>query len=175
MGPLTQLFGNLDVAIVEYDQNSVRTKVPRNAKPYVIEGDDYQNVWLGITFRKPPGFKFVKLDAIYPDRAVLGLEGPARELVELRQLDLGISSDARAACAARLGTLVPKGAKSEISLSGRNATAVSDGTKAACAVVDKSDVWVLTVEAENAAGLLRELAAGLELGAARPGGPGTPR
>jgi len=166
LGPLMQLFGNLDVAIVEYDQDSVRTKVHGNAKSHVIDGDVYWNVWLGITFRKPPGFKFVKPDAIYPDRAVLGLEGPTKELVELRQLDLGIGDDLRGACAARLSALVPNGADSKISMSGRNAMAVSYGRKAACAVVDKADIWVLTVEAENAAGLLRELAAGLKLGVA---------
>ncbi len=175
LGPLMQLFGNLDVSVVEYDQDAVRTKVPGNAKSHVIDGDVYRNVWLGITLRKPPGFKFLKLDAIYPDRAVLGLQGPSRELVELRQLDLGTSGDARAACAVRLRVLVPNGVESEVSMSGRNAMAVSDGKKAACAVVEKTDVWVLTVEAENAAALLRDLAAGLKLGAAGPNDTGAKR
>ncbi|HKI16719.1 MAG TPA: transglutaminase-like domain-containing protein, partial [Isosphaeraceae bacterium] len=175
LGPLMQLFGNLDIAIVEYDQDSVRTKVPGTAKSHVIDGDVYRNVWLGITVRKPAGFEFCKLEAIYPDRAVLGLEGPAKALVELRQLDLGIAGDSRAACAARLSALVPNGAESEISMSGRKAVAASNGRKAACAVADKADMWVLTVEAENAAGLLKEIAARLVVGTPGPVDAGAER
>ncbi len=156
---------------MEYDQESVRAEVPRNAKSHVVVGDVYRNNWLGITLRKPSRFKFVKLDAIYPDRAVLGLEGPAKALGELRQLDLGIGDGSCAACLARLHGVVPDGTESEIPMSGKIAVAVANGRKAACAVVDRADVWVLMVEAENAAGLLRELAAGLELGVPRPISP----
>jgi transglutaminase-like putative cysteine protease len=171
VGPLTQLFGNLDVAIVEYQAGSVRTEVPQNAKPHVVNGDVYRNRWVSITFRKPPRFKFVKLDAIYPDRSVLRAEGPANERVELKQLEIGIAPDAQAAALARLRTLVPKGRQAEVALRGRTAVAVYDHSKAACAVIDQGDLWVLLVESNDPGELLREVAAGLSLAEAEPAAP----
>lgn len=90
MGSLAQLFGNVDVAIVEYTVNGRRVAVPRNAAPYSIEGDTYRDPWLGFSIEKPADFKFTSVGAVWPNKAVVAMEGPGGRRVEVENLSASL-------------------------------------------------------------------------------------
>jgi transglutaminase-like putative cysteine protease len=72
-----QLYANVDIAVLEYTIRGKTVRVPAPAKPYSIQGDEYRNTWLGFRIRKPAGFDFVSLDAVYPNKRFWGwIEAP---------------------------------------------------------------------------------------------------
>ena len=70
VGPAQQIFGQVDIRILEFETGGNTTAVPAEATPYAVEGNRYRNPWLGIEVEKPADFRFVRLDAFWPDPAV---------------------------------------------------------------------------------------------------------
>ena len=137
-----RLYGNLDVAVLEYTLNGHRYKVPEDAKPYAIDGDEYRNPWLGIAVRKPEGARFTKLDAVYPDLTIVAIEAANAKLeVEQDPLRGGIAGES-------------------IRIDGREAHVVSSPGKVVVRSGGGSSIWVLTAEGDGAKRLMDETVAG---------------
>ncbi len=137
-----KLYGNLDVAVLEYTLNGRSFKVPENAASYTITGDEYRNPWLGLAVRKPEGARFTKMDAVYPDSTVVAIEKWDTKLeVELDRLH----DD-------RVGEI--------IHIDGRDARVVSSAGKVVVRSIEGNSMWVLTAEGENAKGLMEQIIAG---------------
>jgi hypothetical protein len=155
---LQQLFGNVDISILEYTVNGRRVVVPEDSKPFSLDGNMYSNPWLGFSIEKPDGFQFSKLDAVWPDATVVGMDGPGGE--KIRLLQKGIVAGERA--------LIPEAYLEEMKLTGtrtkkrvgnRSAAAINAPQKSGLALIDGTTVWILTVEGNNAPRLLEKVAA----------------
>jgi hypothetical protein len=158
MGGLLQLFSNLAISIEEYEVGGQVVRVPATAKPCIVEGNKYQNPWLGISLEKPSSFAFIDLDAVYPDSTVVAIQGPKKEVVRLRQESASTTGAESEAMKSRLMELVPEGAEVEINVAGKTAIGRSGPRKAALAFVDGTDLWILSAEGMEAATLLKETA-----------------
>lgn len=155
-----RMYSNVDVQVLEFTIAGRRIPVPEDAKPYSVAGDVYSNAWLGFTLRKPPGFAFAKLNAIYPDKTVLRLEGSDRQVVTVEYP--GVSADFGKASTALLrevdGNAKPQG----ILLGGRKAQIVATAERARLVLQGGLSLWVLTAEGKNAESLLRTTASAWE-------------
>jgi hypothetical protein len=109
IGAAQQIFGQVDISILEYETAGKTTVAPADAKPFSVEGNRYVNPWLGIVLTKPADFAFTKLDAIWPDPAIVGLTGPNDEKVTLEEQPVYPWQDAAMTAAERLGGLIPRG------------------------------------------------------------------
>jgi hypothetical protein len=90
-----QIFGNVEVRVVEYSRAGRTVQVPAGAPGFAIDGDLYRNPWLGVTVRKPAGARFTRLDAVYPDPTVAVIDsGATRLTVAVESLNLPGSEDA---------------------------------------------------------------------------------
>jgi transglutaminase-like putative cysteine protease len=168
LGPAQQIFGQVDISILEYETAGKTMAVPADAKPYTVEGNRYVNPWLGITLTKPGDFAFAKVDAIWPDPTIVGLAGPAGEKVRLEEQAIYPWQEPRRAAAERLARLAP-GAKSGVLELGERGAEKSvpaiyapDGKLAAAAFGRGAELLVLRVDGPDAANILRALAQGLE-------------
>jgi len=73
-GAAVELYGRLGATVERFTIAGARHDVPRDAKPYVIDGDRYVNEWLGLELTKPAGFRFVELDETWPSKTIVGME-----------------------------------------------------------------------------------------------------
>jgi hypothetical protein len=168
LGPAQQIFGQVDISILEYETGGKRTAVPADAKPFTVEGNRYFNPWLGIALTKPDDFAFAELNAIWPDPTIVGLTGPNGEKAQLAEQPLYPWQEPQKTAAERLARLVAAG-KSEALKMGKAGAEQSvpaiysaDGKSAAAAFSRGLGLLVLRVEGANAANLLRTLAQNLE-------------
>ena len=163
-GPAIQMYGRIDADVLAWAAaGGQRREVPANARPAVVEGDRWTSPGLGLALEKPAGFRFTDLDAVWPSDTVVGLEGPAGEHALLERADRRPWEAPEAAARQRLEAAVPGGTPAGIEVDGRPALIVNGEGRAALAVADGLDVWVLKVEAPRAAALLAKLAGTLEL------------
>jgi transglutaminase-like putative cysteine protease len=163
MGSLLQLYGNVEIDILEFDIDGRSTKVPAKAKPFTIDGDVYRNPWLGVEIVKPANFRFAKMNAVWPDSAILELQGPEKQVIRvLQEGSFGGQVD-HDECRRILTRLQIKGKESKQQIAGRDAVVITSPRKAALALSVGSDVWVVTVEADDAATVLSEFSAKLKL------------
>ena len=159
-----QLFGQVDIKILEYAGADGKTiSVSEGAAPYRVMGDLYENPWLGLTFKKPSGFIFTKLDSVWPDPVLVALGGPDGANGELLQASL-LPWKAYDATASELIRRLNIAARTEIGQwNGRPMYSAAAPEKAAMVIIDKPEVWILFTEGKAAPKLLDELAAGLKL------------
>jgi hypothetical protein len=164
IGALARLFGNVNVEILEYTVDGKRAVVPQDAKPFVIDGDTYRNDWLGLTVTKPEAFRFTKLDSAWPDLAVVTMEGPQHEVVEIENLSASLPAGTESPEEAILGKSGIAGTKSETQVHGLHAQMISSPDKAAIAFVDGGNVWMVRAAGPKASDLLLKVASTLSLG-----------
>jgi hypothetical protein len=162
-----QVFGQVDIKIMEFEAGGRTTTIPAGARPYEVEEDSYSNPWLGVRLMKPSGFSFVRLDAFWPDGTILGLTGPEGEKVSLEQQTIYPWQDAAAAVGERLVALVPGEEIGQLKIGAKNYFLIesADHRKAAAAIVRGVEVLLLRVEGEAASSLLRRIAKGISLSA----------
>ena len=160
---LARLFGNESIRVLGYGRANHWTRVPADARPYVIDGNHYRNPWLGLEVDKPAAFAFSKADASYPDSTVIALA--AADGSELRVRESGpraADSDAREWL--RAEGLGP--GAGTLSVAGRPAWRGSAPGRAAIAFGDGQDLWMLDAEGPAAVAELDAVARGLVLRAA---------
>ncbi|OGD22305.1 MAG: hypothetical protein A2W03_09460 [Candidatus Aminicenantes bacterium RBG_16_63_16] len=109
IGPAQQIFGQVDIAILEYETAGKTTVVGADARPFLVEGNRYRNPWLGVEIEKPADFAFAKLDAIWPDPTVVGMTGPNGQKAALEEQPFYPWLEMPKAAAERLAKLVPGG------------------------------------------------------------------
>jgi transglutaminase-like putative cysteine protease len=154
-----QTYGTVDVTILSYRLRGRTVDVPAGAPSYAIAGDTYRNSWLGFSLRKPRGFAFGKLDAVYPDATIVSVaaDGGARRVEVALE---AIRADPVAALAGRLAAIAPAAGASPARLDGRAARVISSREKARLVARQGDSLWTLTAEGPDARRLLDEVAAG---------------
>ena len=163
-GAAQQILGQVDVRILEFAGAEGRVVVvPEKALPYKIEGDRYENPWLGITIAKPAGWVFTKLDAVWPEATVVGMEGADGAKAELQEAYLLPWLGQDEALRQALARLVPGGKERRTRIGEGPALAWESPEKAALAVPDGPQAWVFVVNGKNAGRIVDELAAGWKL------------
>ncbi len=159
-----QLFGRIDIRILEYAAaDGKKITVPEGTNPHQVRGDIYENPWLGLTLKKPADFKFAKLDAVWPDPAVVSLEGPGGKKAELQQHYLVPWKENDRSASEIIGRLDIR-ARTEIGTwNGLPMFSVESPAKAALVIIDKPEAWVLVAEGKDAPKLLDLVGFGLKL------------
>ncbi len=161
-GAASQLLGQVGIGILEFAaEGRPSVSVPADAKPQEVAGDAYRNPWLGISLTKPKGFAFGRMDAVWPDATVLAMAGPAGARASLREGSAPPWIKPEAAAAAAVAGFAGAGTPRRFEIGGRAAWSLAKGDKAAAAVLDGPDYWLLTVDGRNAAAVLDELLRGL--------------
>lgn len=73
VGPLSGLFGQVDIEIVEYEQNGRVKHVPSGARPYHLDAGAYENPGLGL--RIPAnGWQIARADSTWPSSLVVAFQ-----------------------------------------------------------------------------------------------------
>ncbi len=158
-GATQQLLGQIDVRILAFAGTDGRiVEVPENALPYKIEGDRYINPWLGIEFSKPKDWTFARLDAVWPEATVVGMQGPDGAMAELQEAYLPPWTGREEALRQVLARLVPGGKERSIQAGGRGGLALETAKHAALAVPDGPEAWVFVANGKNAVRVLEVLA-----------------
>ncbi len=169
LGAAQQIFGQVDISILEYESAGKSTAVPADAKPFTVEGNRYVNPWLGLALNKPGDYRFAKLDAVWPDPAIVGLSGPRGEKASLEEQPVFPWQELPKVAVERLAKLLPRGKKGTVTIGEdperKSVPAIhsADGKTAAAAFGRGATLLVLKVEGTGAAGLLRRLAEGIRL------------
>jgi hypothetical protein len=159
IGALMQLYGNLDIQILEYTLKGRRVVVPVEAKPYVANGNTYRNSWLGLTVVKPDSFQFTKLDAFWPDNTILAMEGPRHQTVEIQKHGYSPRYEA-AAYLQRAGI---SGIQKKITFAGFPAVEIASPEAAGLSFVNEDEVWVVKAKGVDALSSLHEVASRMKL------------
>jgi len=159
-----QIFGQVDIKILEYAGADGKTiTVPESAASFSVRGDIYKNEWLGIELTKPSDFKFAKLDSVWPETVFAAMEGPRGEKIELREFYLLPWKDPRDSAREILAKLDSGGKPRETKISDRLALVIEDGARAAMAVIDQPEAWILSADGREAVQWLAKAAAGFRL------------
>lgn len=149
MGPLSQMFGNVDIRTLGYTYHGHRVAIPKDAKPYKVSGSTYENPWLGVTVQGIPGFRFDRLDQGWPDNTLLNMRNGNRS-VELHLMEGG-KGDA-VECLEELGT---KGRSTLVKSHGKVWCVVTGHGVAGAALEDDDQVWAIKASGPHAERLLR--------------------
>ncbi len=156
VGSLGQLFGNIDIKILEYTVGGRSVAVPEDAKPFTIVNDTYRNPWLGFSVRKPSSFQFSGFDLAWPQTTVVAMEGPQQQRVEVENLSASLPAT-RFEAEKYLRDAGFVGAPSNSVISGHRAIIVSSDRKAGTVLVDDGGVWVFTPKGPDARKLLKQV------------------
>jgi transglutaminase-like putative cysteine protease len=140
-----QMYGNIDVAVIDYTIHGRTVHVPDSAQSYQIADDRYQNPWLGISVRKPRGFGFTRLDEVYPDATIVGMENGAATMAVTQE---PVGTDPENSVNRRLDEIAPSAMVQRVSLDGRPALLVASPTKARLVARDGASLWVVTAEGQ---------------------------
>ena len=165
LGGIQQVFGQVGIEILGYETGRKAHPVAPGAGPFSITGDSYENPWLSISLAKPAGFRFGKLDAVWPDRTVVGLDGPAAETAVLEQHEIYPWEDPETAVWQKLEGLVPEGKKGRLKIMGKDAFSLDsvDGQRSAAAIVRGLEVWIIKAEGKDAPLVLRQIAESIQI------------
>lgn len=151
-----QMYGDVDIAVLEYSIRGKTIRIPESAPRYEFSDREYRNAGLGFALAKPEGFKFSKLDAVYPDPTIAELEmGASKLTVSL----LEAVSNPALAIRQGIDAVSPGARGTSMALDGRAGVLVSSPVKAKLLVPDGQSLWVIMAEGSDARGLLN-LAAG---------------
>jgi hypothetical protein len=160
MGALMQLYGNLDIQIIEYTLKGRRVAVPPDAKPYAVNGNTYRNPWLGLTVEKPDSLQFTKLDAVWPDYTIVAMEGLQHQTVEIQKLPYSPHDADDPARYLKLSGI--SGDPKSVLVSGFSGFEITSPSYAALSLVNEDEVWLVRARGSNAPSLLHEVASRME-------------
>jgi transglutaminase-like putative cysteine protease len=146
---LGQLFGNVDISILEYTVAGRTVHVPPDAKPYTIEGNTYRNRWIGITVKKPDSYSFSGADLKWPQTILIAMDGPQKQRIEIHNLSVSLptsSSDA----AKIFGEEEIAGDIPKVRIGRYETSMISNPDKTALLLQKKGSVWMLTAAGPKA-------------------------
>jgi hypothetical protein len=145
----SQMYGNVDVQVLEYSVGAKTVRVPESAQRFTVAGDEYRSEGLGVSFRKPDGFRFTKMDAIYPDPTIFEIERGSEKLtVAMFEAITDPALLVAKMSADRVSPTQPE------KLDGRDAIVISLPGKMRLVYRDGQSLWIITAEGPNAGGLL---------------------
>jgi len=165
LGAAQQVFGQLGITILEFRTGGRSHPVSPEDKPFSITDDRYDNPWLGIRLGKPADFRFTKTDAVWPDRTLVGLDGPESRTAALEQNEILPWEEPEKALWERLERTVPEGKKGSLKTAKGDAFCIdsADGQSAAAAVRRGLEAWILRADGKDASATLRQVARLLEV------------
>ena len=152
---IMRLFGNESIRVLAYRRGNDWVEVPDGAPPYRIDGDRYDNPWLGLRLTKPPSFKFTDADARFPDPTVIALAAPDGGEISVRQLGAQRTS-LEPEVALRHGGF--HSATRAAQIAGRAALRATGPAGEALAFRKGADVWLLSANPGDALRALDEVA-----------------
>jgi hypothetical protein len=160
-----QVFGQIGMQIMEFEAAGRTTTVPEGSKPYAVQGDSYSNPWLGVRLKKPVDFSFARLDGVWPDATILGLNGPQGQKASFEQQAFYPWQDSAGAVREKLAAFVPGDETGQSKTGAQNYFLIdsTDHRKAAAAFVRGIEALVLKVEGEGASSLLRRIVKNISL------------
>jgi hypothetical protein len=162
-GASQRLFGQIDIKILEFaGADGKRIVVPEGAASYRIRSNFYENPWLGLTVQKPADFKFTKLDAVWPDSALVALEGPRGARAELQQYYLPPWKKDRRAAKEIFGRLGISENLERKTIQGLPGFMAKNSKRAVLVLLDDPEAWILIAEGKDASTLLEQIAASLK-------------
>ena len=127
-----------------------------DAKPYLVAGDAYRNPWLGLELRKPAGFSFGRLDAVWPSTLLVEMNGPDGSRLELHEIPVDPWDTAGAAARDVLKKLGVEGEPKAGTAGGRDSYAASGADAAVVVIPEAGVVWAIKATGKAAmAGLDR--------------------
>ncbi len=149
-----QLFGSIDMDVLEYRLNGRTVRVDPGAPLYRVEGDRYMNGGLGLSVRAPAGFSFADMDKVWPDKTLVALKSPDGRSVRILQEGWPPDKDPNAWIATLLDSHVKGGKRAAAVMRGYDASRADAGDKSAVVFRNGVDVWVVLAEGRNPAALL---------------------
>jgi hypothetical protein len=150
-----QMFGNVDIQVLEYSMAGKTTPVEESEPAYSVSGDIYRNPGLGVSVRKPDGFSFTKLDAVYPDNTIFQLQGGSQK-VAVALIEAVANPEQ---VVSKLSAQVGSQTRPE-SFAGHEGLIVSSPEKSIFVSRQGQSLWVITAEGPDSAALLSEIAGG---------------
>jgi hypothetical protein len=159
---LGQLFGNVDITILEYTAGGHSIVVPEDAKPFTITNDTCHNPWLGSSIVKPSSFKFSGFDLAWPQTTVVAMDGPEKQRVEVENLSASLPA-AKFDGEKYLRDAGIAGTQSTGVLAGHRATIVSSEQETGTVLTDHGNVWVFTTKGPDAKQLLEQVVSSVVL------------
>ncbi len=162
-----QLFGNVDVEIMDYRLGGTTVSVPLGRLPYEVSENAYINPGLGMKVVKPRNFTFTDFDKVWPDPTLLRMTGPEGQKVSILQKAWRPGQTSASLARFLVDDIISEGSANEVMILNRLACLKSAVGRAAAAVVDGTDAWVVLVEGQNGAELLHQVLSSLTLGPAR--------
>jgi hypothetical protein len=163
VGSLAKLFGNVDIKILEYTIHGKRVTIPEDAKPFSISGDTYRNPWLRLTVKKPEGFRFTKLDAVWPESTVVLMEGTENRAVEIQSHSesLPVSEDRYEQDLLRHAKI--EGTAKEMEVSGHRTVVISSPDRAGLVLKRGGNVFLVKSTGPRAVDLLMNVVSMLKI------------
>jgi hypothetical protein len=152
-----QMFGSIDIDVLEYRLNGRTVRVDPGAPLYRVEGDRYTNSGLGLSVRAPAGFSFADMDKVWPDKTLVVLKSSDGRSARILQEGWPPFKDPEVWTAALLDSLVKGGKRTAAAMRGFDASRADAGNKSAAVFRNGVDVWVILAEGRNAAALLDEV------------------
>jgi Transglutaminase-like superfamily len=156
IGALAQLYGNVDIQILEYTLKGRCVTVPVDAPPYVTTDNTYRNQWLGLTVVKPDSFRFTRLDAVWPDYTIVAMDGPQHQTVEIQKLPYSPRSGTEPASYLRQVGIT--GVQKRVRVSDFLGLETSSPEDAGLSFVDEDQVWIVRAKGTDAPSVLHEVA-----------------
>ncbi|MBV9304194.1 MAG: transglutaminase domain-containing protein [Acidobacteriaceae bacterium] len=162
LGSLQQLFGHVDIEILQYTVAGESIDVPKSAKPYTITNNMYCNPWLGLSLAKPASFRYSGLDLTWPENTVIAMDGPHQERIEVKSLATSLPTETLNE-GKYLEDAGLTGARSYSKVSGHTAMTVSSEEKAGTVLVENGAVWLFTATGPQAPKLLEQVVSSVVL------------
>jgi len=103
-----QVFGQIEIRILEYEAFGKKVIVPEGAKAFSIEESVYENPWLEMSFRIPQDASLSRLDAVWPDPTLARLDWPDGTSATLIQAEFFPWQDPEAAVRKTLTSRLPQ-------------------------------------------------------------------
>ena len=123
--------------------------MPRGRPLCAIDDDVYMNPGLGLKVKKPADFMFSDTDKVWPENTLLGMSGPDGESLRVLQQARHPGREEAAWAAKLLDDSVADGRHAETRLSRRTIYLTSGAGKAAAAVPNGTDMWILIAEKKD--------------------------
>jgi transglutaminase-like putative cysteine protease len=159
---LGQLFGNVDISILEYTVAGKTVRVPPDARPYTIEGNTYRKPWIGITVKKRDSYSFSGFDLKWPQTTLIAMYGPQKQRIEIHNLSVSLPTSP-----SDVNKIFEEegiqGNVSKVRMGRYEGSIISSPDKTALLMQEGGSVWMLTAAGANSKGDLLKVAETIRL------------
>lgn len=160
-----QVLGRAKLRVLSYTPAGGPEVRVHDTAPYAVDGTRYTNRGLGLSIEAPAGYRFTAMDAVWPDRTVVALEGAGGRVTfaegAIRPGREPAQEEARAL------ELASAGACERRSVAGRRACAARRDSFAGVAFADGPSLYIIEARGPQPQALLDAVARTVRLDDAR--------